>query len=351
MYQYRAYIKDILDLAEKPKAFLKIVAFTIREDLLTTANSSFTCLTIPSNIDNGDVICVYDPYGVVIYQGIINQITDNVINTNQIQSIYKGTWLCANSKQDYLEHEIAVLLGDYASGKITSSVTDTLQAQKLGAIEIQYEGTNTNSLPTFEPQTTQDMEQFIYSLYEKYNIVFNFTIPFDGQNVVLIKTANFTTYKIANNTHAIVDISPTTEISQNNKLIVYSTEGAYRAVYYATAQGIVTNPNDPLRLKNINTVIQFSDDDLSDIVASNLSSEMFNHKITFTLRLDNKLYAWSDFRLGQPLEIYVNGQYFNSVFTGYEMTLTQGQNLTEVKITCGKVRTSLTSKLNLGVVR
>lgn len=348
MYQYRAYVKDVLDLKGKPKAFLNIVSFTIKRDLLTTSNSSFTVLQIPSNIDNGDIICVYDPYGKVIYQGVINQIADNVINTNQIQSIYKGLWLCKNSPQDYLEHEVAVLLEEYASGKITDDVMDYLQAQKLTSIDIEYEGSNANQLQSFDAQQTQDMETFIYRLYEKYNIILDFAINWEGNNSVMIHTADFTPYKIANNTHAIIDISPTTEISQNNKLIVYSSEGAYRAVYYATPQGIVTNSQDPLRLKNINTIIQFTDDDINAVIASNLNEEMYNHKLTFTLRIDNKLYKWDDFKLGQPMDIYFNGQYFKSVFTGYEMALAQDQSIDEVKITCGKVRTSLTSKLLLG---
>lgn len=351
MYQYRAYIKDSLELSEPPKAFVVVPAFTIRRDLLATANSSFTVLEVPSNVDNGDVFCLYDPTGKVIYQGIVNQISENMIQCNQIQSIYKGTWLCTNSPQDYLEHEIAVLLGEYASGKITDDVTDTLLSQKLSPIQIEYTGSNTASLPTFEPQTVQDMETFIYSLYEKYNIVFDFSISQEGTNKVNIHTVNFSPYKIANNTHAIINISPLTEISQNNKLIVYSSEGAFRAVYYATAQGIVTDPSDPLRLKQINTVIQFTDDELDAILASNLSSDMFNHKLTFTLRLDNNLYSWEDWKLGQPMEIWYNGQYFNSVFTGYEITKTENNNPTEVNITCGKVRTSLTTKLSLGLVR
>lgn len=350
MYQYRAYVKDCLELESVPKAFLRVPAFTIRRDLLATANSSFTVLTVPSNVDNGDIFCLYDPYGVVIYQGVINQISANTIQCNQIQSFYKGTWLCANSPQDYLEHEIAVLLGNYASGKITDTVTDTLMAQKLGSIEIDYQGSNTSNLPTFDPQTTQDMETFIYSLYEKYNIVLDFEIGQEGSNKVTIHTIDYTPYKIANNTHAIVNISPLTEIAQNNKLLIYSSEGEFRAVYYATSQGIVTDPSDPLRLKNINTVIQFTDDELDAVLASNLSSEMYNHKLTFTLRLNNNLYKWEDWKLGQPLDIYFNSQYFKSVFTAYEIVKEDNQEPTEVNITCGKVRTSLTNKI-LGALK
>ena len=351
MYQYRCYIKDSTDLTAVPKAFMTVPAFTIRRDLLATANSSFTVTSVPSNVDNNDILCLYDPCGTVIYQGVINQISDQTIQCNQIQSIFKGTWLCETIPSDYLEHEVAQILEKYASGVITDSVTDTLMASKLGVFDIEYVGSNTNNLPAFDPQTTQDMESFIYSLYEKYNIVLEFDIPKEGTPKVTVRTVNYTPYKIANNTHAIVDISPLTEIAQNNKLVVYSSEGAFRAVYYATSQGIVTDSTDPLRLKSINTIIQFTDDELDAVVASNLSSEMYNHKLTFTLRLDNNLYKWSDWRIGQPLEIWFNSEYFNSVFTGYELTKQQNTELTEVYITCGKVRTSLTNKLSLGGIK
>lgn len=347
MYQYRAFIKDALDLSGKPKAFVVVPSFTIRRDLLTTANSSFSVLSLPTNIDNGDLFCLYNPFGEVIYQGIINQVGNLQIQTTQIQSFYKGTWLCEVSPQDYLEHEIAVLLGRYAQGYISDTVNDPLMAQKHD-IEIEYVGSNTVNLPTFDEHQTMDFETFIYDLYSKYNIVFDFDIPFEGQGNVNIHTINLSAYKIANNTHAIIDISPVTQISQNNKLVIYSSEGVYRASYFATAQGITQNADDPLRLKSINTVIQFTDDELDAVVASNLSSEMYNHKLTFTLRLNNNLYNWYEWKLGQPLDIWFNSQYFNSVYTGYELTKTENTEPTEVKITCGKVRTSLTSKLSLG---
>ena len=349
MYLYRGYVKDALDLTNVPKAFIVVPSATVRRDLLTSANSTFNVMNVPSNIDNGDILCLYDPYGQVVYQGVVNQILDTQIQCTQIQSIFKGTWLCETSPQDYLEHEIAVILERYAKGYISDTVNDHLMVQKY-PFTFTYEGSNTSNLPTFEPQTIQDMESFIYSLFEKYNIVLEFDIPFSGTPTCKVKTVNYSAYKIANNNHAIANISPTTQIAQNNKLVVYSSEGVYRGSWFATSEGITQNASDPLRLKTINTVIQFTDDEIDPIVASNLPSEMYNHKLTFTLLLDQKLYKWEDWKIGQPLDIWFNSQYFKSIFTGYEFSF-QNVEPTSVNITCGKVRTSLTSKLSLGGLR
>ena len=50
-------------------------------------------------------------------------------------------------------------------------------------------------------------------------------------------------------------------------------------------------------------------------------------------------------KLGQEADIYYNGNYFNSVLTGYSMTMKDGKEDEVIKLTFGLVRTSLTSKL------
>ena len=86
---WRGYVKDQLNLENVPKAFLKIKSFNIKEDLLTSATSSFDCVEVKDNISNGDILIVADETGITKYLGVINSIDENTINTTQIQSIYK----------------------------------------------------------------------------------------------------------------------------------------------------------------------------------------------------------------------------------------------------------------------
>lgn len=358
IYQYRCYIKDQLDLEELPKAFMVVDTFDINTDLLTNATSSITVMEMLSDVDEGDVLVLYDPMGTTLYTGVINSIEDKTINCSQMQSFYKGTWIYNVSPQDYLEHEIAVLLQDYADGKLyKSTYVDPLVAQRLGGITIDYVGTTSVNLPTDldddgnEQMTTYDMEEFIYELYEKYSIEFDFEINISGTNYVHIKVPSFASVKVGNNMYAIQDMSPITEIEETNKLVVYAQDKTYRTTYVATKTEIVEAPNDTVNRFNItNTEVVFSDDPIEDLIASNLPSQMFNHKVTFTLIIKNFLYQFGEFNLGGELDIYNNDDYFLSVLTGYHINKQSNQNIVSVDFVCGKVRTALTKLITMGKV-
>lgn len=120
---------------------------------------------------------------------------------------------------------------------------------------------------------------------------------------------------------------------------------ALRQTYYASMSGITTNSSALDRMAQIKTEIVFSDDELADIVAKHLRNEMYNHKITCECVLNNKLYDFSSFRLGQEADIYFNGEYYNSILTGYEISLIESGVSETAKLTFGLVRDNLTTKL------
>lgn len=359
IYQYRCFIKDQLDLTAYPKAFLRVDTFDIRTDLLTNATSSITTMEMLSDVDEGDVLVLYDPKGTTLYTGVINSIEDRTIDCSQMQSFYKGTWIYNTAPSSYLEEEIASLLQNYADGKMRGSTyTDSLVAQRLGGITIDYTGTTAVSLPsTYEENSdsdeyeTIDFEEFIYSLYQKYGIVFDFEINVAGTNYVHIKTPNYTKMKVGNNMFAISNMTPITEVEETNRLIIYGSDKTYRTTYVATKNGIVEQPSTTANRFNItNTEIVFSDDPVADLVAANLPQTMYNHKLEFTLLVKNFIYEFGDFNLGGELDIYYGDEYYNSVLTGYEMQKASNKNVTEVDFVCGIVRTKLTQLLSLGKI-
>lgn len=359
IYQYRCFIKDQLDLTAYPKAFLRVDTFDIRTDLLTNATSSITTMEMLSDVDEGDVLVLYDPKGTTLYTGVINSIEDRTIDCSQMQSFYKGTWIYNTAPSSYLEEEIASLLQDYADGKMRGSTyIDSLVAQRLGGITIDYTGTTAVNLPsTYEENSdsdeyeTIDFEEFIYNLYQKYGIVFDFEINIAGANYVHIKTPNFTKIKVGNNMFAISDMTPITEVEETNRLIIYGSDKTYRTTYVATKNGIVEQPSTTANRFNItNTEIVFSDDPVADLVAANLPQTMYNHKLEFTLLIKNFIYEFGDFNLGGELDIYYGDEYYNSVLTGYEMQKDSNKNVTDVHFICGVVRTKLTQLLSLGKI-
>lgn len=358
IYQYRCYVKDQLDMTALPKAFLRVTKFTIKTDLMTNANSTIHVLEEPENLNNGDVVVLYDPKGQFLYNGVIKSIDDKKITCSQMQSFYKGLWIYNVSPQDFLEHEIAVLLQNYAQGRVYGcDYVDPLVAQRLGGITIDYVGTTTAKLPTDTDEqgnlnyTEKDMETFIYELYENYGIIFDFEINPAGANYVHIKVPNYSPVKVGDNMFAIKDMSPITTIEETNKLIIYAADKTYRTTYIATKSGIIEAPPTIVdRFDITKTKVVFSDDDISDLVANNLPSQMYNHKLTFTLLIKNFVYQFGDFNLGGQLDIYYKTDYYNSVLTGYEIRKEENKNITEADFICGKVRQKLTQLLTLGKV-
>lgn len=355
IYQYRCFVKDQMTLEDAPKAFMVVDTFNIKRDIMTKATSSITVLEMASNINDGDVLVLYDPKGTFLYNGVITSISDKTIKCSQMASFYKGRWIYNTSSQTYLEEEIATLLQDYADGKMYGSTwVDDQVATRLGGITIQYIGATSVNLPTDlddqgnEKYTQKDMEDFIYELYEKYNIIFDFEINISGANYVTIKVPTFDSIKVGNNMYAIQELSPVTEIEETNKLIIYAQDKSYRATYIATKNSIVKEPSTTANRFDItNTAIVFSDDPESDLVANNLPETMYNHHVTFMLIIKNFIYQFEDFKLGGALDIYNNDDYYNSVLTGYEIKKNSNQNITEVKMVCGKIRQKLTQMLTL----
>lgn len=359
-YDYRCFVKDQLALNTTPKAFMLVRSFKIRRDLLTTANSEIEVAEIPSNLNNGDVLCLYKPNGTIIYYGIVTSFSDTKIKCSQIQSFYKGNWVYETHSTTSLEAEIQYLLTKYSNGQMKNSTyTDSLVAQEKQPISVLVNSTTQMELEEKDANFVMDMEEFIYSLYEKYGLVFDFTIPYGSWSIgdttkgsVTIRKPNTTEIKVGNNAESILDLSPITEVETTNRLIVYASDGTYRKTYVATStNGVVEEPATIVgRFGQIETKIVFSDDELVNIKNANINANLYNHKVEFTLMLDNNLYDFWSWELGQPIAIYNDNEYFNSVFTGYEISKSENAEITEVKVICGKVRTALTKMLTRGVV-
>ncbi len=359
IYQYRCFVKDQLHMTDPPKSFMVVDTFDINTDLLTNATSKITVIETPTNVNEGDVLVLYDPKGTFLYNGVITSFNDKTINCSQMQSYYRGSWVYQTSSQTYLEQEIATILGDYAQGKMKgSSYTDTLVAQRLGGITIDYVGSITSHLPTNYDAKSDgsqyeviDMEEFIYELYQRYSIVFDFEINFSGTNYVHIKVPTYQKISVGNNMYAVQDMSPVTEVEETNRLIIYASNNTYRTTYVATKTGIVEAPSSTANRFNVtNTEIVFSDDAVADLVSANLPNTMYNHKVTFNLVIKNFLYEFGEFNLGGELDVYYNDDYYSTVLTGYRISKASNQNITGATFTCGKVRYALTKMLTMGVI-
>lgn len=350
MYRYRLFVKDCNDLKGRTKSDVVCLSFDVKRDLLEKSVSTFNLEYIDTNIDAGDVCGLYDDYGTIYYIGVIDEIdgTSSQITCTSNVSYFSYTWLY-NALRGETGSTESLLKKEFEN--TFKNANDYLMRKKYGDIDIQLLSDTLNfDIPLKEENYTEDFEDFLYSCYENFGIVCDFGIYFQPQNPTLTidgSVGSRQPIKVGNNFNKIQNFSIQTDTFENNKLIIYSQDGStLRGTYFGTANGITQDDESPTRPKKINNIIQFSDDDLDLIVAQNLQDNMYNHKITFDLILDNSFYDFFTlFKLGCPIDIWYNGIYFNSVFTGYEFIKENEQEISKVAITCGKVRNSLTSKI------
>jgi len=357
---YRACIKNGKSINALPKTYLRVYAFDISRDLLASKKTTLNTDDVPDNVVEGDLVILYTDDHSKIYTGVVSMIEEKRITATQMQSFYKGTWIMDNYPSTYLEDEIQYLVDQYANGyQKDSTFQDMLIKTEKTPIRIVTGSSTAGTLPTYNAQSTMDMENWIYSLYRDYGIVFDFNVPYgtwssgdvdEGKCKIFIP--NYSKLIIGDNVSSLKNIAPVTEIEETNKLIIYDSQGVYVTTYYATSSGILEEPaSDSGRFNIVNTKVVYSDDDKEVIRDANLKTSMYNHQLSFVMRLKNNLWDFFTWRLGQPIEVHYKGHVYDSVFTGYSLKKEEEKEPTEVEIICGNVRTSLTSKLLMNIVK
>lgn len=340
-YNYRAFIKDCLNLDGLPIANSVCLSFSITKDLLSVATSTFNLLDMPTNIKNGDVLGLVDPYGTVIYTGVINSIGSE-ISCRAITSIFNDNWKYHDNSQTTIEGKIKKIIEDDFIDSSDPMVSDRFP------FTVTTSSSTSGTIETKDDTAIMDFETFLMNMYNAYGVITDIRVPFNGSPTIELKQATHPSIKVGNNALPIQNMTPLTEVFETNKLVIYDQEGTtLRGTYYTTTQGITTNANDPLRLPVTKTKFIFdTDTPLDDIKQENLQEEIYNHKISFDLLLNNGLYDFYDWELGMPLEIWFNGAYYNTIFTSYSMSKDMNVDVTSVSIMCGKVRNTLTEKIN-----
>ncbi|MBQ0113743.1 MAG: hypothetical protein KBT03_11495 [Bacteroidales bacterium] len=358
-YQYRGFIKDQLDMNAKPKAFVLVKSDKDKEDLLTKATSTIEVQQMPTNVNEGDVLVLYTPKGTRYYQGVISKISDTKITCTQMQSFFKGifnkSFINSLSGETYIESEIKAVIDHFISGEYYGTTyEDTLINTRLSGFTTQFVGSQLAHLPTDkddegnDKNTSYDMEQFMYDMYNDYGVVFEFVVNFEGANYLKIFTPTYTQLTIGNNQNAITNLSPITTIEQTNKLIIFNQDGTYRTTFVVRKDGeIVEEPTSIAnRFEITNTKIVKSDDDSEVLKKANLNTKPYNHKLTFSLLTENNLYDWQELKLGMPLHIFIDGTFFDSVLTAREIVHNENQNIKQINYTAGFIRNNITEILN-----
>lgn len=341
MVQYRAFIKERTDIGGYPigSSDLRITSFTLKVDALNKAVSTISVMNIPPIVKEGDILCVYSQQGKVIYQGVITKL-GSTIQCDQIESLFDDDWLWNDRRIDVLEENIKEII------ELDFKNSNDPILRSIFQFDINTVSKTTIKLPSQELNYVKNFTTFIYELFDKYNVRFIFDIDFTPKKPILkIGMEDSTKIKFSNNVNYVLNISKVTEVYETNKLVVYSEDGDYRATFYGTRSGISDNPNQLDRFAKVKTNYVFSNDELNIIKAQNLRNQMYNHEIKVEMVLDNNIYDFWSFKLGQEFDIFIGRDYFNTILTGYELRY-KNELMDTVSLTFGKVRTKLEDKLN-----
>ena len=341
---YRLFFKNLTDIEGKSLTSpqCRVRNFSVKRDLLTKQTSSFEILQMPSAIENGDIVGMYDGFGTIVYLGVVTEIKDNTVYAEQIIGIFDDDWLWNNPRQSNLEETIKTILeNDFQNNR------DSLMRTIFGSFDIETTSETNLTLQSQEEHYIVNFMSFLYDIYEKYNIIISIDVPFEeGTPVIHIGKPNYNKLQIGNNAYAFRNFNIVAEVFETNKLTVYSEEtGTFRGEWFTTTSGITDNSSALNRIQRIKTNIIFSDDDLNILKASSLRNQIYNHRIECDLVVQNKLLNFDLLKLGQEVDVYFNGDYYNTILTGYTLSMTDGKESEVIHLTFGLVRTTLTSKL------
>lgn len=340
---FRVYIKDRLNIQGRSIADIRCISFNGRGDLLSKSLSTFSVELLPSSINEGDILCLYDSFGTVYYQGVINRLSTNSIECYQINYLFNDLWKYNITANNILEETVkSIISNDFINS------TDPIINKIFGSFDISTISQTMQSLPTQEANYVVNFQDFLIDIFDKYGIQLYFYIPFhEDTPTIQIGIKQLPRIKLGDNAVSIRNIKPITEIYETNKLVIYSSDGTYRETWYSGTSGITNNPNDLSRLSKIKTAIIFSDDLVSVIIGQNLREQIYNHKLELDLILENKLYDFNEFNLGQLFDVWYLGEYFNTILTGYELNKSENGMMDIVHLVFGKVRLRLENKKRL----
>lgn len=341
---FRAFFKNITNLNGEMlgSAELKVGNGNVNADLLSKQTSTFDLVSIPPLIENGNVIGIYDDYGQIAFTGIISAIEGQTVRAEPILGIFDDMWRYYDPVLTTIEDCVEDIIETDFQGS-----SDTLVASIFNQFTITKTTTTEGSLGLMGNNYTVNFFEYLISLYNTYNILVDIYIPpSNGQATISIGRPNFDPIKVGNNTNAIRNIDITREVQETNRLIVYDGYGLLRGIWYATPSGITQDASALDRITKVKTAIAFSDlEDLTQIINENLSEKMYNHKITCELMLKNNLYNYRDFKLGTEIQVFFDGEYYDSILTGYSYNFDNRGIIEYMKLTMGKVRYSLQDKL------
>lgn len=335
----RCYFKKRRGISDNSVGQSIVISYRIKDDLLTKPLSDFTLDQIPSEVEIGDVMVVYEDNGNMLFQGVINSLDEDnsSISCGNLYSLFDDKWYWNIPTENSIEETIQTILTDDFVNNADSYMRETFD------FSISCTTSTSGTMEEKDVGSVVNFQDFLISVYNLYDIMLQFTIYFGAAQpeIAIIKPSKTPRTKISNNVHQVIEITARSRSASENKLIIYASDKTtYRGSYFVNGEFLTTNDEADDRLSLIKTKYVFSDDNLSDIAHANLSTEIYNHELQ-VIMTDGFVYDTKTIRLGNYYDVYYKGQVFKSVLTGIEY-----DNIHQITMIFGKVRQRLEDKIN-----
>lgn len=377
------------DNSESPSfrqdVYAEVISADIVFDGIQKSTSKFVLRNVPSAYSIGRPIFLFNPKGKCIYQGIIDNIDESskTLSCREPMSAFDIDFLFhPNSlySKSMLLGGVYQFLGAVAFGNNTDTVytidPNVLQrTRKFQNIAVGYNNLillDNNKIPNFtmppvSENTILNMEDYIMDLFINYGLFMKSSLSLSSTNVRILQLKSIYFKEmdyvdISDNVEVMSNVSLQFEDMETTVLVVFNSAGTSLRGYYGiekdgtistfTNQTATSDLQKYIGYNNYKVKVIMSDDDIGRLTAQYLTNAKFNHKITFDLSLDGSMFDIDSFKIGQQAHFYYKNKMYESIVTGLSYSVTQNDDVVHnMKVTLGKVRNNLTSKLNLGKVK
>ena len=365
--------------------YAEVLSYKIVKDSLSSVTSVIEVKEVPDLYQADMPVFLFSQKGKMLWCGVISIIDGTTLTCREAEYMYSVDMVMLPlSSKESVSCGIYGYVGTsvlYGHGSTDSLLNPNPALKRRAAVLMDnfvpnqqiYEdrivfGETVDAMPKIADTSITNAEDFLYQLSGQYNVIYesslyNYTdsnYPDKGvKHLLLIRYINPAKYgsmSIGTNMEAISNVQIMEENRNANSLIIFNSAGtSIRGIYGTEIDGTISDmstlTSSFLAYTDCVNKVVMSDESIKSLVRENLGNAMLNHKITFDVDLTCEMFRFSDFKIGKRVNFYDGNRIYNSVITGMEFSGLGYEDIRSLRITLGRVRTKLTSKLNLGKIK
>lgn len=344
MEQYRVYDRQTLEFVDGGI----ICDYNVDFDFLAN-NSSTVTLIDETEAKKGDILAIIE--GIkCLFVGCIVSVdnTKKTINFKHMKELFNDKVINIFRFTDILGYKFDAIAALKTILEYAFITTD--DAKRLLPLKIIMQGT-ANGAVYLDDSPSMNVLDFIHQMFDSYNVVLDFDLDFEANNVVVKIFKNTTDgLVIKDNIKLSEPQFDANEMPTYNKAVLYNPSGIIVGTYYLLGDNTVTTSStDANRVVPVSTkYIEFDSVKAAeegytmlDVANSELQGNIYNHCILYKLSKEQNLVKPFDFKVGDKVTIIYEERAYDSIFTGLKFTKDSPY------ITCifGKTRIDFTDRL------